>query len=174
MKLKLAFFVVTFVVTSAYTQETEVNNSILFSPNKFLKYEASSIKLSIDPNPDGLYDGLYNLEKIASGLFLRPESFMFDSPILKSYGPGFNFKYYLGNSDLYLLGGMQAIISAPIDSGRSYNFGLNAGLGYDVTKNTQIEGRTFQSIYNSAAEDTFQPIPLTPLQPLSLGIRTRF
>jgi len=174
MKLKLAFFVVIFVFTSAYTQETEVNNSILFSPNKLQKHEVSSIQLSIDPKPDGLYDGLYSLEKITPGLFLRPESFMFDSPILKSFSTGFNFKYYLGNSDLYLLGGMQSIISAPIDSSKFYNFGLNGGVGYDVNDKMQIEASSFYSLYNTSPDDAFEPVQLIPLQPLSLGFKTKF
>lgn len=155
------------------SQETE-NNSILNFPGKYLKYDASAIQLNGNFNQDGLVNGLYNLESITAGLFLRPESLTMDTPDLKLFGIGHTFKYYLGETDLYLLGGTQAIISTRLDGFRSYNFGLNAGLGYDVNKKIQIEGRTFQSLYNTSPDDAFEPIQITPLQPLSLGFKTKF
>ncbi|QYA26227.1 hypothetical protein G3I01_12170 [Gramella sp. MT6] len=56
---------------------------------------------------------------------------------------------------------------------RSFEFGLNAGLGYDLTKSTQIEGRTFQTLNNYSTDNAFQPVQLTPMQPISLGFKTK-
>ncbi|MGA8854343.1 MAG: hypothetical protein WB492_09225, partial [Christiangramia sp.] len=61
-----------------------------------------------------------------------------------------------------------------MDSGRSYNFGLNGGLGYDVTKKMQIEARSFYSLYNTSPDEAFEPVQLTPIQPLSLRFKTKF
>jgi len=173
LNFKLTVIFALIVTFSGISQET-VNNSILNFPSKYSKYDASSIQLSVGANPDGLLNGLYNLESIALGLFLRPENFEINMPNIKMFEIGHTLKYFIGNSDIYILGGQQTIISNRIDGLRSYDFGLNAGLGYDITDKIQIEGRTFKSLYNTSPDDAFQPVQLTPLQPLSLGFKTKF
>jgi len=171
-------FIILFILSGVYSgfsQETE-NNSILAPDNHFLKYDASSIQLNEDytVHPSGLYNGLYSLGNITPGLFLRPETFQINAPHIKMFKIGHTLKYYIGNSDVYILGGQQTIVSSRIDGLRSYDFGLNVGLGYDITDKIQIEGRTFKSLYNNSPDDAFQPVQLTPLQPLSLGFKTKF
>ncbi len=175
MAFRLTILFVIIFSVSGISQETE-NNSILNQDHRYLKYDASSIQLSekIARFNTGLYQGLYNFENITPGLFLRPESLELNMPSLKSYGIGYAIKYYLGDSDIYVLGGMQTVISNGMDSGRSYNFGLNGGLGYDVTKKMQIEARSFYSLYNTSPDEAFEPVQLTPIQPLSLRFKTKF
>ena len=116
----------------------------------------------------------YSLESLLPGLFLRPEQFTLDSPFLNAYGTGFNFKYYPFKEDLYLFSGMQYVRYDSPETGRVNNFGVNAGFGYDLNENMQIEGRLYHSLYNSIDTDAFQPVQFVPLQPLSLGFKTKF
>jgi len=175
MSFRLMVLFVLFVTFSGSSQETE-SSSMLNFPHKYLKYDASSLQLNkhFEIYPSSLYNGLYNLENITLGLFLRPESINVDSPTLEVDGIGSTFKYYLGDSDFYVLSGIQTTLSTSLNSGQSYNFGLNSGLGYDVTKNMKIEGRSFYSLYNTSPDDAFEPVQLVPLQPLSLGLKTKF
>ncbi|CAL66838.1 hypothetical protein [Christiangramia forsetii] len=174
MSFRLTVLFSLIFILSGISQETE-NNSILNFPGKYQKYDASSIQLNGNLNlNNGIYNGLYNLEDITNGLFLRPETFEISTPNVIMFEIGHTLKYYIGNSDVYILGGQQTIISTRFDGFRSYDFGLNAGLGYDVNKKIQIEGRTFQSLYNTSPDDAFQPIQLTPIQPLSLSFKTKF
>ena len=173
MSFRLAVFFVLIFSFSAISQDVE-NNSILNFPSKFLKYDASSMQLNIDPDFDGLFNGLYSLENITPGLFLRPENFEIQTPTMYVFEIDHTLKYYIGNSDVYILAGQHTIVSTRIDGIKSYDFGLNAGLGYDITNKMQIEGRTFHSFYNTAPDDAFQPVQLTPLQPISLGFKTKF
>ena len=87
---------------------------------------------------------------------------------------GYSLKYYLGNSDFYILGGAKLLLETPIITERRYNFGLSSGMGYDVSENMQIEGRTFHSLYNNSPDSTFQPAQVVPFQPISLGFKTKF
>ena len=175
MAFRLTVLLVMIFSFCAHSQETE-NNSLLKHDHKYLKNEASTIQLSkeIKRFNTGLYNGLYNLKNLTPGLFLRPEYLHLNTPTLILNEFGYTFKYYLGDSDIYMLGGVQTIITTDIESRRTYNFGLNGGLGYDVTKKMQVEARSFYSLYNTSPDDAFEPVQLIPLQPLSLGFKTRF
>ena len=116
----------------------------------------------------------YSLESVVPGLFIRPEQFSLDSPFINAYATGFNLKYYPFSSRLYIFSGMQYVRYDTPETARVTNFGLNAGLGYDLNENTQIEGRLFHSLYNSINTEAFQPVQFTPVQPLSLGFKTKF
>lgn len=162
---------------SGYSQQTETY-SMLRTPNKYLQYDASVIQLSehLDLNSGILSDGAYDLGFITKGLYLRPENINLDSPFLRAYGNGFNFKYYLGKSDFYLLAGPQAIIfdTPEFQKQRTYNIGINMGVGYDINSNTQIEGKLYQSLDKNYDQNAFQPVQMVPLQPISLGFKTKF
>ena len=167
-----------FICFTGVSQETE-RNSILKPTNKYLLYDSSGLQLNnhMDMNSSVLTDGQYDLGFIASGLYLRPENIYLDSPFLRAYGTGFSFKYYLGESGVYIIGGPQAVIFDIPESQnaqRSYNIGLNTGVGYDINSNTQIEGKLYHSLFKNYDQNAFQPVQFVPLQPLSLGFKTKF
>ncbi|PTX42848.1 hypothetical protein C8P64_1370 [Christiangramia gaetbulicola] len=176
MRFKLTLFLFISAVAIGYSQQTEFNNSILYSPNNFLKYDSSSLKFTRGMLQEGglLIDGEYDLANLLPGLFLRPEHIIFDSPFLQAYGSGYTLKYYIGESDVYITGGLQSTMYMEYSGERSYYFGFNVGVGYNLSKNTQIEGRTFQSFKSYSTGEAFQPVQLTPMQPISLGIKTKF
>ncbi len=176
MRFKLTLLLFISAVAIGFSQETEFNNSILYVHGKFLKYDGSSLQFTKEmlPKDELMINGEYDLDNIIPGLFLRPESITFDSPILQAYGAGYTLKYYIGESDVYVIGGIQSTMYTDFSGARSFEFGLNAGLGYDLTKNTQIEGRTFQTLNNYSTDNAFQPVQLTPMQPISLGFKTKF
>ncbi|MUP45463.1 hypothetical protein E0K83_06855 [Gramella sp. BOM4] len=170
----LLILAIIFLASAGFSQELEENS--------LQKYEAGNPVKSaqVQNNSEFMEERSlfnrynYSLESLVPGLSLRPERISLDSPFINAYGTGFNLKYYPFKEDLYIFSGIQYARYDTPETERVHTFGLNAGLGYDLNENTQIEGRLYHSLYNSIDTEAFQPVQFMPVQPLSLGIKTKF
>ncbi|MCP9200747.1 hypothetical protein MKO06_12570 [Gramella sp. GC03-9] len=170
----LLFLVFILLSFTGYSQDIQGNSLQKYEPENSAKNQQFQNGSESRENRSIFNRRNYSLESLLPGLFFRPEQFSLDSPFINAYGTGFNLKYYPFSSNLYIFTGMQYVRYDTPETARVTNFGLNAGLGYDLNENTQIEGRLFHSLYNSINTEAFQPVQFTPVQPLSLGFKTKF